>query len=302
MKRVMLIGILSTGLFIAGCSDSGKKQAFEVPFDGKMEHVHGIGYAGKDNGLHFASHTGLKIYRDGEWLETSKNHNDYMGFNAVDDGFYTSGHPGEDSDLPNPIGIQRSADGGKSLDEIDFAGETDFHGMAVGFSSHDIFLMNPQKNSKLDQGFYRSVDNGDTWDEAAGAGLAGELLHLAIHPSDSNWVAAATSNGIYLSEDAGERFELISGDGTGTSVYFDEENLYFASFTSSPEMTKYTLSDASKEKVELPELNEDGPVYIAKNLQEEKVFAIYTIKGQAFISKDGMKSWEQILDNGHVIN
>ncbi|WP_040955019.1 F510_1955 family glycosylhydrolase [Virgibacillus sp. SK37] len=301
MKKVILIGILSLGLFIAGCGDSGKDNAFEVPFDGKMEHVHGIGYAGKDKGLYFASHTGLKMYKDGQWLKTSKNHNDYMGFNAVDDGFYTSGHPGENTDLPNPIGIQRSTDGGKSLKQVDFEGETDFHVMAVGFFSHDIFLMNPAENSKLGQGFYRSNDKGESWEEAAGSGLEGDLLHLAIHPSDSNWIAAATSNGIYLSEDAGDRFELISVDGTGTSVYFDEENLYFASFTSRPEMTKYHLSDASKEKIELPELNEDGPVYIAKKPQDEKEFAIYTIKGQAFISKDGMKSWEQILDNGNVI-
>src|SRR5699024_4752762 len=119
----------------SGCSNND--DAFEVPFKGDMDHIHGMGYVGNDDGLYFASHTVLKIYCDGKWFETSNNLNDYMGFAAVDKGFYSSGHPGIDSKLPNPIGLQRSFDGGKTLEKIDFEGESDFHVMAVGFNSHD---------------------------------------------------------------------------------------------------------------------------------------------------------------------
>lgn len=117
MKKAMIIVTIFAGLLVVGCGSDDSKE-FEASFDGSIDHVHGIGYVGNDNGLYLATHTGLKMYRDGEWLETTKNLNDYMGFNAVDKGFYTSGHPGEDSDLPNPIGIQRSFDGGKTLESL----------------------------------------------------------------------------------------------------------------------------------------------------------------------------------------
>src|SRR5699024_9564971 len=145
MKKKMIVSLITIlGLIVSGCSNND--DAFEVPFKGDMDHIHGMGYAGNDDGLYFASHTGLKIYRD-------------------DKGFYSSGHPGIDSKLPNPIGLQRSFDGGKTLEKIDFEGESDFHVMAVGFNSHDIILLNEQKNSKLGIGIYLSEDSGESWTE-----------------------------------------------------------------------------------------------------------------------------------------
>src|SRR5690625_5300451 len=132
-----------------------------------------------------------------------------MGFAAVDKGFYSSGHPGDDSNLPNPIGLQRSFDGGKTLKKIAFEGESDFHVMAVGFSSHDIILLNEQKNSKLVEGIYLSEDSGESWMEVTASGLDGDILSLSIHPSNSKYIAAATNSGLYLSSYIEETFSLI---------------------------------------------------------------------------------------------
>lgn len=147
MKR-KIIGVLLAVILLAGCSGDAAG-SFEILFEGEMNHVHGMGYAGNDNGLYFASHVGLKIYRDGEWFETTDNFHDYMWFNATDEGFMTSGRPSTDSDLLNPLGIQRSEDGGETLEEIAFQGETDFHDMAVSYNSQDLFLINPAPNSLL---------------------------------------------------------------------------------------------------------------------------------------------------------
>lgn len=301
MLRTTIITVsIIVGVFLAGCSNDQEKD-FETAFDGSIEHVHGMGYAGNDNGLYFATHTGLKILRDGDWYETTKNFNDYMGFNAVDEGFYTSGHPGEDSDLPNPIGIQRSFDGGRTLEHLKFEGETDFHAMAVGYNSHDIFLMNPATNSELDQGFYRSSDEGESWLNVSASGLTGEILSLAIHPSNSSVVAATTSTGIYLSEDGGDNFQIVTdGNEVGTAVFFNDNHLYYASYGSSPELVKRNVENGEEETIDLPELEEDGPVYIAQNPQDANQLAIYTIKGHAYLSENDTESWIQILENGEV--
>ena len=297
-NRRKVIGILVAGLLLTGCN-SGTTDSFEVPFNGELSHVHGMGYAGNDKGLYFASHTGLKIYREGEWFETADNVFDYMGFSPVDEGFYTSGHPSADSDLPNPLGIQQSLDGGKTLEEIAFQGETDFHVMAVGYNSHDIFLISPAENSLLEAGVYSSSDEGESWEPVQAAGLEGEVSALALHPADSNFVAAATSTGVYFSSDGGETFQSVTADKvSGTAVHFTEDHLYFGSFGPTAALMKYTIESGESAAMNLPEMPEDGITFIAQNPNDELELALYTFKGQAYLSEDGAQTWEALLQDG----
>lgn len=296
-KRIMISSLLSM-ILLAGCSKS-TADSFEVPFEGELSHVHGMGYAGNEDALYFASHSGPKIYRDGEWFETADNFYDYMGFNAVDEGFYSSGHPSADSDLPNPLGIQRSIDGGETLEEIAFQGETDFHAMAVGYNSHDIFLLNPAKNSLLDAGFHKSYNAGESWQPVQASGLEGEVSALAIHPTDSKFVAAATSTGVYFSRDAGETFEPITAESeTGTAIYFTDDHLYFGSFGTTAAFMKYTIENEELEMMNIPDFPEDAIAFIAQNPNDELEFALYTLQGQAYLSEDASQTWEALLQNG----
>ncbi len=296
-KRIMISSLLSM-ILLAGCSKS-TADSFEVPFEGELSHVHGMGYAGNEDALYFASHSGPKIYRDGEWFETADNFYDYMGFNAVDEGFYSSGHPSADSDLPNPLGIQRSIDGGETLEEIAFQGETDFHAMAVGYNSHDIFLLNPAKNSLLDAGFHKSYNAGESWQPVQASGLEGEVSALAIHPTDSKFVAAATSTGVYFSRDAGETFEPITAESeTGTAIYFTDDHLYFGSFGTTAAFMKYTIENEELEMMNIPDFPEDAIAFIAQNPNDELEFALYTLQGQVYLSEDAFQTWEALLQNG----
>lgn len=318
---------LMTGLLLAGCGEeevpeppnaetaedvetdetdkttqsAETSEKFEVAFDGLMDHVHGMGFIENEEGLYFASHHGLKIYRDGEWLETNDHFHDYMGFNAVDDGFFTSGHPGPGSMMQNPIGIQRSKDGGRSLDHMGFEGETDFHGMAAGYRSHHLFVMNPQENSQMGPGYFRSEDEGKGWQQVDGKGLEGEISAFAMHPSDSQLIAAATTAGIFLSEDGGDSFTLVTEDGIyGTAVFFSEDALYYATYGTQAELIEYTWENDGQQALELPDLPEDGILYIAQNPSNKDEMAIYTAAGHAFISEDGGGTWNQILNAGQV--
>lgn len=297
MKKRILVSALLLMTLLAGCTNN-TTESFEVPFEGELSHVHGMGYAGGRNDLYFASHTGPKIYRKGDWFETTDNVYDYMGFNAIDEGFYSSGHPSADSDLPNPLGIQRSTDGGETLEEIAFQGETDFHAMAVGYNSHDIFLLNPAKNSLLEAGFYKSNDDGVSWEPVSATGLTGEVTALALHPKDSNFVAAATGAGVYISRDGGETFEAITAESeTGTAVHFVEDSLYFGSYETTASLIKYTIENEELEPLNIPDLPEDAVAFIAQNPNDESELAIYTLQGQAFISGGGSQTWEALLQD-----
>lgn len=297
-KKRMGMAVLSAFLLLAGCSHDAT-DSFEVPFEGELNHVHGMGYAGNENGLYFASHTGLKIHREEGWFETTDNFHDYMGFNATDEGFITSGHPSADSELPNPLGIQRSIDNGESIEEIAFQGETDFHAMAVGYNSNDIFLINPAENSLLEAGIYKSSDEGESWEPVKAEGLGGEVTALALHPTDSNFVAAATAAGIYFSRDGGETFNKMTAESeVGTAVHFSEGHLYFGSYGTAGALVKYTMENEELETVDIPDLPQDAIAFIAQNPMDEMELAIYTFEGNAYLSEDGLQNWKTLLEEG----
>lgn len=326
MSKKLLMAVLATGFIAAGCSSGSDNEEtqntkspeeetveqetvaensadndFLLPFDGTLTHVHGMGYIESEDGLYFASHTGLKVYRDGKWFETDGMYNDYMGFNAVDEGFYTSGHPGMDSDLPNPIGIQKSTDGGQSLESLGFEGETDFHWMAAGYRSHDLFLMNPQANSELEAGFYLGKNGGEEWNRLEPQGLDGDLMALAIHPDDSQMLAAASSTGVFLSKDGGATFERLTEEGEfGTAVHFTEGQLYFGSHGTEAAIKSYSLDEAEPVSLPLPDLKDDGAVFIAANPEDQEEIAFNTAKGDAFVSADGGESWQEIMNEGQI--
>ena len=44
-------------------------------------------------GVSIATHSGIKVYQNGKWLEAKTGLHDYMGFQATKNGFFASGHP-----------------------------------------------------------------------------------------------------------------------------------------------------------------------------------------------------------------
>lgn len=296
----MLLGCFILGI-VTACSSNSDPSSFEQELDGPLTHVHGMGFNEEGNRLLFGTHEGLKFSDNGTWFETTENLNDYMGFTVVDKGFYTSGHPGPESDLPNPFGIQRSFDGGKTLESIGFTGESDFHFLAVGYYSHDIFLYNPDTNSELKQGYYLSENNGETWSQLNGANIKGDLFNVAIHPNDPQFLAVASSTGIYFSNDKGETFELISNNQeNGLGVFFNEDTLYYSTYNGKPSLVSYDWDTGKETMLGLPDLGEDAPLFISQNPQAEEVFAIYTLNGSGFISTDGGDSWQMIINEETV--
>ncbi|MDQ0819762.1 hypothetical protein QFZ79_002052 [Arthrobacter sp. V4I6] len=152
-------------------------------------HIHGLTVSGDTSQVLLATHDGLF---DVTKQPASKigGTNDLMGFTAGKDAgvFYASGHPGEGSDLPNPLGLVKSVDGGKTWEQLSRQGESDFHALTTTKSGIAAF-----------DGTLRTSPDGKTWKtvtaDFAPAALAG-------HP-DSDTVLATTPEGIQRSTNGG---------------------------------------------------------------------------------------------------
>ncbi|WP_079507242.1 F510_1955 family glycosylhydrolase [Mesobacillus jeotgali] len=285
-------------------SDISEEEFIKKASSQKIDHVHGLGYPGNDKGLYIATHNGLKMFINGEWLETAGQNHDYMGFQATADGFYASGHPEKGSDLKNPLGIVKSTDKGKTLEKIAFYGESDFHFLSVGYKEKVVYLINEEPNSELERGVYQSKDQARSWETVKMNGLeASTLGMMAVHPENGGTFAMATKEGIFMTDDYGENMRKSGEFEMVTAAAFSKDALFISPVQEQKiKMFKLNPSqEGTAEELSIPHLNHDNPItYIAADPNQEGRIAFMTILNDLYESEDGGKTWKQLLVNGKI--
>ncbi|WP_440603709.1 F510_1955 family glycosylhydrolase [Bacillus sp. GB_SG_008] len=284
-----------------GTSNTVPQDFYKEVSSGKIEHIHGIGYPGNMPGISIATHTGIKVYQNGKWLETTDQKHDYMGFQATKNGFFASGHPGQGSNLKNPLGLTKSTDGGKNLETLAFYGESDFHNLAVGYNNETVYVYNESPNSKLKSGFYFSTDNGSTWKQSKLDGLSSAISSFAVHPDKSSVIAMGAKDGVYLSTDYGNTFKLFSKEQEVTTLTFSNENIVYSYVTEQKQqgLTKQSLATNERTDLQLPSLDaKDTIMYVSLNPQNQTEVVFATENANVFLTSDNGKTWKQIVENG----
>lgn len=289
----LLIGIL--GFFVA---------IILIPNNGsdkiKFPDLHGLSYSSDGQTLVAAVHDGLREYSNGEWSEPDVPKNDYMGYSAVKDGFYGSGHPGPGSKLKNPLGIIKSTDNGKTVETVGLHGEVDFHSLSVGYETEDMYVFVPEPNSKMEeQGFYYSDDQAKTWNQMKMQEVSGSPAAMIAHPSEKGTLAIGTDQGLYLSENYGETFELILPDyDVSAAIFSSSDEMIVATNKGKKEMLKLDLLNNQTAKFDLPN-NLDGNItYISINNKNKNELAFATDQMNIYASNDNGKTWAVIVEEG----
>jgi len=289
----------TTRFLIAALALSASAVAIAQPVT--LTHVHGLAYSGDGKRLMIPSHHGLAVYENGRWSKAPGPEHDYMGFSATARNLYSSGHPAPGSGLVNPFGLIRSRDGGRTWEKLGLEGETDFHLLATSWNTNVIYVWNPAPSSRMRApGLHSTVNDGFGWKRAAAHGPSGEPHAIAVHPDTASTVAVATTAGLFLSRDSGERFTKIASGGQGLSAFFDLEgkHLWYGSFDARARLTRIPLGSPHPVQIGLPPLTGDAVAYIAQNPARRLEYAIATFKRSIYLSKDGGQSWSQIADRG----
>ncbi|WP_336788508.1 F510_1955 family glycosylhydrolase [Paenibacillus sp. MMO-177] len=295
----LVITALLAGVIIGGISLLNKGASAI-----KLKHIHGLGYSPDGAKLIVPAHDGIRIYDNGSWSVPPGDQNDYMGFSAVDDGFYSSGHPGQGSSLSNPLGIIKSNDTGKTISVLALEEESDFHGMSVGYKTHIIYAFNAAPNSKMSSpGLFYSKDEGQTWAKSESFGVEGEPAALAVHPEKENVIALGTQTGVFLSDDYGQRFEKIVPDLQVTALYFNlQGNLLVGGYVQSPVLQLVDTKSKAISTFPIPELDDDAIAYIAQNPVMPNEFTFATAQRDIYITRDDGVSWLKIANQGKALD
>ena len=117
---------------LLGAKVPGAGAATTVPVTPALDHVHGAIVDGED--IVVGTHDGVHRISlvTGESKRVGFAQDDFMGFTGQMSGtLVASGHPGPGSDLPNPLGLLASEDGGDTWQSRSLLGEVDFHGLTV---------------------------------------------------------------------------------------------------------------------------------------------------------------------------
>ena len=212
------------GLLLASCGTSADTGTSATIGDERQDpgglpspHVHGVVINPGDDLVYLATHHGLFRYDDTGPTRIGPVI-DLMGFTvAGPNHFYASGHPGEGSDLPNPVGLITSTDAGQTWTPLSRQGQSDFHALTTspaGILGND--------------GTLRASPDGQQWTD----------LQIPLPPSalaarsDGRTVLAATDAGLFRSDDAARTWAppteapplkvlAWAGDGTAVGATFD---------------------------------------------------------------------------------
>lgn len=263
-----------------------------------ISHIHGLHYNEEERKVIVAAHDGLKEYSNNKWSNIDTMRNDYMGFAATDDGFYSSGHPGQGYDLKNPLGIVRSTDEGKTLDILDLHGEVDFHYMTVGYHTKDIYVFTTESNKKMPtSGFYYSTDQTQSWNSMSLNGVAGTPTSMAASPHESGVISIGTTEGVFISKDYGETFQSLTFDAQISAITMTQNQILYANFTKG---TLYAYNRTSKKDVLInsPQNKNDPILYISSPSKDSSTIVIATEKGSIFLTTNYGETWNEILTEG----
>jgi hypothetical protein len=290
---VGLLLVISSVIFIA---------ITKAPSSLTLQDIHGIGYSQNGNEVIIASHDGLKEYKKGKWNEVTGEKNDYMGFSVVDNGFYSSGHPGAGSDKPNPLGIVKGDLNNEDIELLGLEGESDFHLFSAGYKSHALYAYTPAPNSKMDSaGIYYSLDEGRSWNKSDLEGISGEITGIAAHPTDSKTVAISTLDRVYVSYNSGEKFEEVTKKKQITSIGFGPDgSLLVGGILSQAIFVKINLEDGSEEQIIIPTLKGDALSFTAQHPADSKKYVFSTFKKDVYLFNG--ERWLKIVDQGRTID
>lgn len=160
------------------------------------QHVHGIAAAKDGSRVLVATHEGVFDVMGGAPARLGEP-DDVMGLAGDPSGtLWASGHPAPGSSKPNPLGLLRSVDGGRTWTGVSNEGMSDFHALAVTKSGLVGF-----------DGALKRTASGRTWTEVP---VPFHPAALAGHPS-SDTVLATTELGPFASSDGGATWSAVPG-------------------------------------------------------------------------------------------
>jgi hypothetical protein len=162
------------------------------------------------------THEGLyELVTKNDMKLVGKEKIDVMGFTALGNSLFASGHPAQGSKAPNPIGLVKSIDGGQSWKAVSLVGKVDFHFLEG--AGTDLYGADSQSGNLI-----YSSDSGKKWRNVG----ANTFADIAVSPKVSGMAIALKDSELLLTENAFKTSVKIKSALKFTQIEWRNSGLY----------------------------------------------------------------------------
>ncbi len=249
-----------------------------------LSDIHGLEVDIDDSDrLYLPNHQGLYVQgADGAITRVSEISDDFMSFavSPTDSSvFYASGHPKNGGNF----GLIKSTDSGVTWQDVSdgLNGPVDFHTMAID-----------SKNDDHIYGYYagalqRSLDGGESWEYLNNA--PNQIIQLSAGSAEDQ-IYAATTNGLYLSDNQGDSWKLAAFE--GETVIAIEVNPVSGQLIANTNAQGLVLSDDNGETWSESDFGtSDTVLYVASSVSEPTKSYLVTKSLKIYQSTDSGLTW-----------
>ena len=287
-----------------GTADESVTDQTADEFSPMFSHIHGLAYGlNEPYDLYVSTNDGLiQITASNEWQWTADPHHrhDLVSFKVQDtDTLIASGHPAEQSDLQEPLGIVVSKNQGATWEPVALHGEVHFQ--VLDMNAGDPSILYGLADQEF--AFYQSINGGLSWEKIKTERLSPDTHALVSDPGRPESLLAGTPKGILTSDDGGKTWEMFN------------PNLTFVGIQALPSqpslIVAYLLGDM--EGLMMSEdfgqtwsslnftIENDVVSAIAVHPEEANTFAVGTLEASIYLTKDGGEQWIQLAESGRPI-
>jgi len=308
MKKALVLSVLSLSLILSACGSIEDSKITAVKSGKKIEDIHGVGIS-NDGTTYIATHEGLFSTKNvgGTWNKVGSAKDDFMGFHLRSDGtMLTSGHPGTDSEYPNPMGVLISKDKGLHWKEVEYVGKIDFHTLTTyQIDPNVMYGLNDMGTGQYGAGIYKSFDGGKKWTKVEPKGLPSDLMKvhaLLVLPEDKNNLLAGTENGVMISKDGGENWDMFDDTRLITAMTVMPNGKDTIAYSMDNAAAGVMISENSGQSWKSLGLNlgQDAASSISVNQKDEKQITVSTFSTSLYETKDSGENWKQIITTGKL--
>jgi photosystem II stability/assembly factor-like uncharacterized protein len=281
---IIAIVLVIFGAFALSSDNEKENDEVDTSQSLSLSDIHGLEVDINDpDRLYLPNHQGLYVQGDdGTISKVGENSDDFMGFSVSptdNNVFFASGHPRTGGNF----GLIKSVDGGVNWQDLSdgLNGPVDFHTMAVD-----------SKNDDYIYGYYagalqRSLDGGESWEYLNDA--PDQIIQLSAGIKQGQ-IYAATSNGLYLSDDQGNTWNLTAF--TGETVIAIEVNPASGQMLANTTAQGLVTSNDSGETWDTSDFStSDTVLYVASSVSEPTKSYLVTKSLKIYQSTDRGATW-----------
>lgn len=289
-----------------------------------VSQVLGAAYMPSGDRLVIATHYGLRMLQNGQWLIPPGEPRMYTGLQWHEQGFFASGRTLTGQAANTPLGLVYSDDLGITLEPIALHGEVQWRALAASLRQPSLYVINDVPNELMsERGLYVSHDRGVHWQLAAAEHLEGMATGMTVAPDDGQLVVVSTTSGLYVSQDAAQSFvrwyeqdhlsaATFAADGSLWFVAIEEtanqdervQRLFRLPTAINADLLDKPLTRDALQEISLPNALQSAIVGLAIDPQAPEQRLALLVRGEedddVYVTNDRGESWQHVVVAGQA--